>query len=99
MPWGRREGFLEEVMSKSIRSQCERRSMPVLGKDSPVLELNTASSIVTGWVPWAADSAPGSEGRCANGEGLGAVLGETPRWLSLRGLVEGIGSKGGRPEP
>lgn len=48
MPWGRREGFLEEVMSELIRSQCERRSVPVLGKDSPVLELDTASRVVTG---------------------------------------------------
>lgn len=69
--------------------------MPVLGKDGPVLELDTASRAVTGWVLWAAGSAPGLEGRCANGEGLGELLGETPRWLSLRGLVEGRGSKEG----
>lgn len=27
MPWGLREGFLEEVMSEPIRSQCERRCL------------------------------------------------------------------------
>lgn len=73
--------------------------MLVLGKDGPVLELDTASRAVMGWVPQAAGSAPGLEGRCPDGEGLGEVLGEIPRWLSLRGLLEGIGSKAGRPEP
>lgn len=53
--------------------------MLVLGKDGPVLELDTASRAVMGWVPQAAGSAPGLEGRCPDGEGLGEVLGEIPR--------------------